>query len=69
MTSLIHDACHRAAVSCLAVIAACLREEEHKDAYEAFYEVIRKEMGTLADRLGRRERRLRGASPNGGESS
>jgi hypothetical protein len=58
MKSLLHDCAFAGAKACLDAVAGCIREDEQRDAAEAFYEVIKAVIEKYELMLERRDRRL-----------
>jgi hypothetical protein len=56
---LIHDSAYAAAVSLLQSFSPCLREEEHKDAFDVAYETVKAAIEAYEIQTNRLEERLR----------
>lgn len=56
-----HDVAVKMARALVEIIANCLREEEHRDAFEEFYRVCHEGIGAFATQVNRNE------SPQGPE--
>ncbi len=56
--SLRHDVMWAGGRACLDVIANCIREDEHRDAFEAFAEIINSCLEKYDELLGRTEGRI-----------
>ena len=55
---LIHDAAWTTALAILDCIRTCLREEEHRDALEEFYGIIKAGLTQYEERVDRQRQRV-----------
>jgi hypothetical protein len=53
-----HDCAFAGAKACLEVVAGCIREEEHRDAAEAFYEIIKACLERFECKMESRDKRI-----------
>ena len=57
--SLVHDVIFNGVRACLQVVAGVIRDDEHKDVFEAFCEVLRKSLERYDEMLEKLNTRLR----------
>jgi hypothetical protein len=59
---MIHDSAYRIAQAILATVKDCLYEHEHRDAFQEFYEIARRNLETYETEVDRMKKRLKPSS-------